>query len=117
MKYIQQSLLSIGVLLSGCSVNSSCEPQDRIKQSIEKEYAEVIVVFQKGVTREEAEKDIASKNMRVLTYYQTISKRTQKPMFHLASDFPLEQTLQVLQADPLIYSASANHEQHLYKER
>ncbi|RRS30251.1 MAG: hypothetical protein P794_07895 [Epsilonproteobacteria bacterium (ex Lamellibrachia satsuma)] len=124
MKYLL--LLScVNFALAGC--NSSTPVQNDMHQPIttqqseagkidqdQNTHSEAIVVFGKGTSLQSAEETIASMGMQVLKVYRAISESTQKPMLHIGSPLPMEETLQKLRSDPNISSVSPNYKRHLY---
>ena len=117
-------LLFVNMIMMGCYGSSSADrkesqmispPTVKITENKqdEKNISEVIVVFKKGITLEEAKKVIASYGMQILKVYKKISDSTGTVMLHISSTLPIEKTLQQLCTDNRILSVSPNYQRGL----
>ncbi len=76
---------------------------------------EVIVVFNKGMTYEEAVKVAEGYGMEVAKYYKTLSEQNDQPYMLLRSSNSTESMLQQLQNDTHVASVSSNQRRSLDK--
>jgi len=111
-------LLCIHLVLVGCNgMESTGKYNPHLMVQKEKQeknkISEVIVVFNKGVTIQDAQKMISSYGMQVLKVYTSISKSTQKPMLHISSPLPMEEMIQQLRRSSSITSISPNYKREL----
>jgi hypothetical protein len=114
-------ILCIGLFFVGCDPqrsesikqkNQKEETSKKIPQSLnkDKESSEVIVMFSKGVSMDEARQQIVLEGMVVAHVYKALSKNSNKPMLLIRSPFNRSKTEKMLKKNPNIVSVSYNHE-------
>lgn len=113
-------IICIGLFFLGCDPQRS----ESIKQEIQKKEtskknpqspnrdkkrSEVIVMFSKGVSMDEAKQQIISQGLIVAHVYKTLSENAKKPMLLVHSPFSRSKTEKMLRNNPNIVSVSYNH--------
>lgn len=87
--------------------------QYQIKKQHKELSVEVVVVFKKGTSMQEAKDVIYSYGMKILKVYDGISANTGEPMLYISSLLAESKTIQMLRKNSKIISVSVNHKRNL----
>lgn len=87
--------------------------QYQTKKQHKEPSVEVVVVFKKGTSIQEAKDVIHSYGMQILKVYAGISASTGEPMLYISSLLTESKTMQMLRTNPKIISFSINHKRYL----
>jgi len=103
-------IICIGLFFLGCDPQRSESIKQEIqKKETSKKRSEVIVMFSKGVSMDEAKQQIISQGLIVAHVYKTLSENAKKPMLLVHSPFSRSKTEKMLRNNPNIVSVSYNH--------